>query len=122
MDHSPGFLNMVNEAKPRVNEISLEEALEKLSANPGAVLLDVREDYEWNAGHVKKASHLGKGILERDIEKRYPAKDTLLLMYCGGGYRSILAADAAQKMGYTSVFSIDGGYKAMESSGWPIES
>lgn len=122
MDHSPGFLNMVNEAKPRVNEISLEEALEKLSANPGAVLLDVREDYEWNAGHVKKASHLGKGILERDIEKRYPAKDTLLLMYCGGGYRSILAADAAQKMGYTKVFSIDGGYKAMESSGWPIES
>jgi rhodanese-related sulfurtransferase len=121
MDHSTGFLNMVNEARPRVKEISLSEALEKLSDTPGAVLLDVREDYEWNAGHVKKATHLGRGVLERDIEKRFPDKATPLLMYCGGGFRSVLAADSAQKMGYNNVFSIEGGYKAMQDSGWPIE-
>ncbi len=121
MDHSTGFLNMVNEARPRVKEISLSEALEKLSDTPGAVLLDVREDYEWNAGHVKKATHLGRGVLERDIEKRFPDKATPLLMYCGGGFRSVLAADSARKMGYSNVFSIEGGYKAMQDSGWPME-
>lgn len=121
MDHSPGFLEIVNEAKPRVSEISLEQALTKLSSESTVVLVDVREDYEWKAGHVKKAVHLGKGILERDIEKRFPDKATPLLLYCGGGYRSILAADVAQRMGYTQVYSIDGGYKAMVDNSWPIE-
>lgn len=122
MEHSAGFLEYVNEAKPRVKEISPTEALEQLSDNGQAVLVDVREDYEWNAERVKKAVHLGKGILERDIEKRFPDKATPLYMYCGGGFRSILTADTAQKMGYTQVFSIEGGFKGIKEAGWPVES
>ena len=115
MEHSPGFLDVVNEAKPRVKELTPEEALEKLADSPDSIIVDVREDYEWNAGHVQKAVHLGKGVLERDIEKKFPNKQTTLLMYCGGGYRSILTADVAQKMGYSNVFSISGGYKGIVS-------
>ena len=120
MDHSPGFLDLVNEARERVTEVNLEEALDRMASNTQTILLDVREDYEWNAGHVQKAVHLGKGIIERDIEKRFPDKSTPILMYCGGGFRSILTADAAQKMGYTEVVSIQGGYKAIKDAGWPI--
>jgi len=122
MDHSPGFLKLVTEAKMRVREISIEEARARLAQNPKAVLIDVREDNEWNAGHAAEAKHLGKGILERDLEKMFPDMDTELILYCGGGFRSALSADAAQKLGYKNVFSLAGGYKAMTKANWPIKS
>lgn len=120
MDHSPGFLRIVNEAKTRVREVSLEEARARLAANPRAVLLDVREDAEWAAGHAAEARHLGKGILERDIERLIPDPETELILYCGGGYRSALSCDVAQRMGYRNVWSLAGGYKAMVAAGWPM--
>ncbi len=119
MDHSPGFLKLVAEAKKHINEISVAEARAKLAANPKVVLLDVREDHEWEAGHAAEAAHLGKGILERDLEKCYPDPDTEIIMYCGGGYRSALSCDAAQKMGYRRVHSLIGGYKGLLAAGWP---
>jgi rhodanese-related sulfurtransferase len=118
MDHSPGFLKLTNEAKSHVNEISVAETRARLTTNPQAVLLDVREDHEWQAGHAAEAIHLGKGILERDLEKLYPNAQAEILMYCGGGFRSALSCDAAQKMGYRNVHSIMGGYKAMVQAGW----
>jgi rhodanese-related sulfurtransferase len=120
MDHSPGFLKMVNDAKAQVKQISLDQARERLAKNPKAVLLDVREDLEWQKGHAVEAKHLGKGILERDIESMFPDPNTELIMYCGGGFRSALTADAAQKMGYKNVFSLMGGYKAMVQAKWPM--
>src|ERR1700728_511707 len=103
MDHSPGFLKLVNEARPHVKEITIDQARERLAKNPKAVLLDVREDLEWQRGHAAQAAHLGKGILERDLEARYPDANAEIIMYCGGGFRSILTADVAQKMGYKNV-------------------
>jgi rhodanese-related sulfurtransferase len=120
MHHSPGFLKLVGEAKAHVNEISVAEARAKLAAHPQAVLVDVREDHEWQAGHAAEAVHLGKGILERDLEKRYPDMDTEIIMYCGGGFRSALTCDAAQRMGYKKVHSLIGGYKGMVAAGWPM--
>jgi len=120
MDHSPGFLKVVAEAKKHVNEISVAEARAKLAANPKVVLLDVREDHEWQAGHASEAAHLGKGIFERDLEKLYPDADTEIIMYCGGGFRSALTCDVALKMGYRKVHSLIGGYKGMVAAGWPI--
>jgi rhodanese-related sulfurtransferase len=119
MDHSPGFLKLVADAKTRVREISIEQVRAWLLQNPKIVLLDVREDSEWNAGHAAEAVHLGKGVLERDLEKIIPDVNAEIIMYCGGGYRSALACDAAQKMGYRSVHSLIGGYKAMVGAGWP---
>ena len=121
MDHSPGFLKLTNDAKSRVCEISIEQARERLKQNPKAVLMDVREDSEWSAGHAAEALHLGKGVLERDLEKMIPDVNTEIIMYCGGGFRSALACDAAQKMGYRSVHSLIGGYKAMVKAGWPMK-
>jgi rhodanese-related sulfurtransferase len=120
MDHSPGFLKIVNEAMPRIRELTLEQARARLAANPKAVLLDVREDAEWAAGHAAEARHLGKGVLERDIEKLLPDAGAEIIMYCGGGYRSALTCDVAQRMGYKNVFSLAGGYKAMAAAGWPM--
>lgn len=122
MDHSPGFLALVNDAKKRVNEVSVAEARARLTANPKAVLLDVREDNEWTAGHAAQAVHLGKGILERDLEKLYPDKNAEIIMYCGGGFRSALTCDAAQKMGYRNVSSLIGGYKGLVAADWPMKS
>jgi rhodanese-related sulfurtransferase len=122
MVHAPGFLNLVNDAKKRVNEISVAEARGRLAANPKVVLLDVREDNEWQAGHAAEAVHLGKGILERDLEKLFPDPKTEIIMYCGGGFRSALTADASQKMGYRNVHSLIGGYKGMMAAGWPMKS
>jgi rhodanese-related sulfurtransferase len=122
MIHSPGFLRVVDAARPQVAEITLEEARQRLDRNPTAVLLDVREDGEWDKGHAARALHLGRGVLERDIEERFPNKDTELLMYCGGGYRSVLACQTAQQMGYRNVFSIQGGYREMLAQGWPMTS
>jgi rhodanese-related sulfurtransferase len=120
MDHSPGFLKVVNETRPRIKEINLEEARARLGANPHAILLDVREDMEWAAGHAAQARHLGRGVLERDIEKQFPDTHAEIIMYCGGGYRSALACDIAQRMGYKNVASLAGGYKAMIQAGWEM--
>jgi rhodanese-related sulfurtransferase len=121
MVHSPGFLNLVNDAKKRVKEIGVADARARLVANPKIVLLDVREDNEWQAGHAAEAVHLGKGILERDLEKLFPDPQTEIIMYCGGGFRSALTCDAAQKMGYRNVFSLIGGYKGMLAVNWPMK-
>src|SRR5687768_4028394 len=120
MDHSPGFLKMVNDAKSRVKEVTIDQARERLKQNPKAVLVDVREDIEWQNGHAAEAIHLGKGVLERDIEKAIPEPNTELIMYCGGGFRSALTADVAQKMGYKNVYSLAGGYKALAAANWPM--
>src|SRR5438270_2925093 len=122
MDHSPGFLKLADDAKSRVREVTVEQAQARLKQNPQAILLDVREDSEWTAGHAAEAKHLGKGILERDLEKTYPDPNTEIIMYCGGGFRSAMTCDAAQKMGYQNVFSLAGGYKAMVKAGWPMKS
>ena len=119
MLHAPGFLKIVNDTRPLVKEIALEEARRRLEQNPQAILLDVREDKEWDKGHAVRAMHLGKGVLERDIEERISNKQTEILMYCGGGYRSVLACEVAQRMGYSNVFSIEGGYRAMTAANWP---
>ena len=111
---------MVNEAMPRIRELTLDQARARLAANPKTVLLDVREDAEWAAGHAAEARHLGKGVLERDIEKLLPDTGAEIIMYCGGGYRSALTCDVAQRMGYKNVFSLAGGYKAMAAAGWPM--
>lgn len=120
MDHSPGFLKLVAEAKKNVNEVSVAEARARLAANSKVVLIDVREDHEWQAGHAAEAVHLGKGILERDLEKLYPDTNTEIIMYCGGGFRSAMTCDAAQKMGYKKVHSLIGGYKGMVAAGWAM--
>ena len=122
MDHSPGFLKLVNEAKQHIRELSVTEARAHLSQNPKAILMDVREDHEWSQGHAAEAVHLGKGIFERDLEKQFPDHDAEIIMYCGGGFRSALTADAAQRMGYRNVFSLIGGYKALVAAGWPMKS
>jgi len=122
MDHSPGFLKIVNEARPYVKEITVEQVRERLAQNPQAVLMDVREDSEWTKQHAEQAMHLGKGILERDLESKFPDNNTEILMYCGGGYRSILTAAVAQQMGYRNVYSIIGGYKALVAAKWPMKS
>jgi rhodanese-related sulfurtransferase len=121
MVHSPGFLKIVSEARARINEITLNQARARLQQNPQAVLLDVREDNEWQQGHAVEAVHLGKGILERDLEKMFPNPNTEIIMYCGGGFRSALTADAAQRLGYRNVYSLIGGYKGLVAANWPIQ-
>jgi len=120
MEHAPGFLKVVNEVRPKITEITVEQARARLTENPKAILLDVREDREWDKGHAAQAIHLGKGVLERDIEKMIPDPNTELIMYCGGGYRSALTANVAQQMGYRKVASLIGGYKALVQAQWPM--
>ena len=120
MKHSEGFLKIVDDAKSRIREVSVEETRARMQANPKAKLIDVREDNEWNEAHASGAEHLGKGIIERDIEATVPDKSTELILYCGGGYRSALAADVLQNMGYTNVWSMAGGWKAWKESRAPI--
>jgi rhodanese-related sulfurtransferase len=122
MKHSEGFLKIVNDSKTRIKEVTVAETRDRLAANPNAKLIDVREDNEWDAAHAKGAIHLGKGIIERDIEATVPDKSTETILYCGGGYRSALAADVLQTMGYTNVWSMAGGWKAWKESGAPVES
>jgi len=122
MKHSEGFLKVVDDAKSRVREISVADTRQRMRANGHAKLIDVREDREWDAAHAAGAVHLGKGIIERDIETAVPDKDTELILYCGGGYRSALAADVLQRMGYTNVFSMAGGWRAWQEAGGEIES
>lgn len=121
MVHSPGFLAIVNDAKSRIKETDVDGYKAAVARGGRPLLVDVREESEYNAGHVKGAIHLGKGIIERDIEKRVPDKTTELVLYCGGGFRSALAADNLQKMGYTNVSSLDGGWRALKESGLELE-
>jgi rhodanese-related sulfurtransferase len=119
MEHSAEFLQVVDDAKSRIKEVSVSDAQER--TRHGAVLVDVREDNEWDAGHAAGAMHMGRGVIERDIVQNYPDKNTALILYCGGGFRSALAADMLQKMGYTNVFSMAGGWKAWKDAGAPVE-
>lgn len=119
MDHSKEFLELVTEVMPRVREVSAAEAIERFAG--GATLIDVREDNEWEAGHARGAIHMGRGVIERDIVHQIPNKDAELILYCGGGYRSALAADNLQKMGYTNVLSMAGGWTAWKEAGAPTE-
>jgi rhodanese-related sulfurtransferase len=121
MDHSPGFLAHVQGRRAHVHEVSVDEARAALASEPRAHLFDVREDLEWTAAHAEGARHLARGVVERDIEKLVPDKSTPLYLYCGGGFRSALSADALQQMGYTAVHSIAGGWRAWQESGAPIE-
>ncbi|HKS10744.1 MAG TPA: rhodanese-like domain-containing protein [Pyrinomonadaceae bacterium] len=120
MEHTQGFLNIVNDAKTRVREVSVAETQQRMREN-NATLIDVREDNEWDAAHATGAIHLGKGVIERDIERTVPDKDAELILYCGGGYRSALAVDAIQKMGYTNAFSMTGGWRAWNEEGGEVE-
>ena len=119
--HNPGFLALVNDAKSRIREVDVEQYKRMVSAGEAHLLIDVREDSEWAAGHAAGSLHLGKGIIERDIESKVPDKETTLVLYCGGGFRSALAGDALRQMGYKSVISLDGGWRAYQSSGMRIE-
>ncbi len=121
MKHSEGFLKLVNDAKSRIREVTVAETRERMRANNGIRLIDVREDREWEAAHAAGAEHLGKGIIERDIEAQVPDKGAELILYCGGGFRSALAADVLQQMGYTNVYSMAGGWKAWQESGSPVD-
>jgi rhodanese-related sulfurtransferase len=118
--HSPGFLRIVDDAKTRIREVSVEETRAALKSRRARVI-DVREDSEWDESHVKGARHIGKGIIERDIEKFAPDKSTALILYCGGGFRAALAADSLQRMGYTNVRSMAGGWRAWNDAGGPTE-
>lgn len=120
MDHSPGFLRLVEDARSRVREVSVAEARDRVDKGQ-AKLVDVREESEWAAGHARGAQHLGKGVIERDIEKQIPDKNAEVILYCGGGYRSALSADALQRMGYTNVHSMAGGWRAWEAAGGSVE-
>jgi rhodanese-related sulfurtransferase len=119
--HASGFLNLVNDAKSRIQQIDIERYKQLLDSGVKHLLVDTREDREWDAGHAAGATHLSKGIIERDIEATVPDHAAKIVLYCGGGFRSALAADALQKMGYTDVISLDGGWKAWNAAGLPIE-
>jgi rhodanese-related sulfurtransferase len=121
MAHNPGFLKLVNDAKARVRQTDIEGYKKMVKAGLPHVLVDTREESEWAAGHVAGAVHLSKGIIERDIETQAPDKDATLVLYCGGGFRSALAADNLRQMGYTNAISLDGGWKALKESGLPLD-
>jgi rhodanese-related sulfurtransferase len=118
-DHPEGFLKLVKEAKTRIKEEDFRDIKKKLDAGEPMIIVDTREDNEWARGHIPNAVHLGKGVIERDIEKAIPDKDATLVLYCGGGYRSALAADNLQRMGYRNVISMDGGWRSWTEAGFP---
>ena len=119
--HSPGFLALVADAKQRVREIGIMEYRDRIAKGELWTLIDIREDHEWDRGHLPGAIHLSRGILERDIEKTIPDKDEPIVLQCGGGFRSALSADNLQRMGYRNVVSLDGGYRGWCSAGFPVE-
>ena len=119
MKHSEGFLRLVNEARSRIRETNVAEVKKRMDAGEKFALVDVREESEWARGHLPNAVHLGKGIIERDIELRFPDKNSEIVLYCGGGFRSALSADNLQKMGYTQVSSMDGGWRGWLEAGHP---
>jgi rhodanese-related sulfurtransferase len=119
MVHSPQFLKLVQDAKQRVKETNVPHVKKRIDAGERLILVDVREDNEWAKGHLPGAVHMGKGVIERDIEKQVPDVHTKLILYCGGGFRSALVADNLQKMGYTNVESMDGGWRGWTEAGLP---
>ena len=121
MRHSLRFLQIVEDAKKRIKEVTVDEVKSDRDANTDFILVDTREDSEWDAGHASGAIHLGKGVIERDIENAIPETTKKIVLYCGGGYRSALAADTLQKMGYTNVYSLAGGWRAWNQAGLPVE-
>jgi rhodanese-related sulfurtransferase len=121
MKHSPAFLKIVEDAKSRIREADFRDIKRRLDTRDKIALVDVREESEWAQGHLPGAVHLGKGVIERDVEQAFPDKDAPLVLYCGGGYRSALAADNLQKMGYTNVISMDGGWRGWTDAGFPVE-
>jgi rhodanese-related sulfurtransferase len=121
MKHSAGFLKIVEDAKSRIKEEDFRETKRRLDTRDKLTLIDVREESEWARGHLPGAVHRGKGVIERDIEQSFPDKDAPLVLYCGGGFRSALAADNLQKMGYTNVISMDGGWRGWTEAGFPTE-
>jgi len=121
MKHSEAFVQLVNESRARIKETNVAEVKARLDAGEKFALIDVREDNEWARGHIPGAVHLGRGIIERDIEQRFPDKSAELVLYCGGGYRSAMSADNLQKMGYTNVSSMDGGWRGWNEAGFPTE-
>lgn len=121
MQHNPRFLALVNEVRQRVDEVDVHQVKRWMEQSRPFVLLDVREESEWNKGHLPSAQYMGRGILERDIETSFPELDTPLVLYCGGGFRSVLAADNLQQMGYRDVISMDGGYRGWVGAGYPVE-
>ena len=121
MKHNPGFLKLVDQARARVKECTVVDVQSRMARGEQFHFIDVREDHEFAKDHAKGAYHLGKGIIERDIETMIPEKQAAIILYCGGGFRSVLAADALQQMGYTNVVSMDGGIKAWREAGYPLE-
>lgn len=121
MDHSAAFLKIVDDAKAHIRELTIVQTRERIEKDPAVKLIDVREDREWGLGHISGAEHIGKGVIERDIEAKIPNKDTEVILYCGGGFRSALSAEALQKMGYTNVYSMDGGWREWASAGYPVD-
>ena len=121
MAHAAKFLALVNDAKKRVKETNVADVKRRIDAGEKFVLVDVREESEWAQGHLPGAIHLGKGILERDLEQMVPDLNREIIMYCGGGYRSVLTAQVAQKMGYRNVYSLMGGYKGLVQAKWPMK-
>ncbi len=119
--HTPGFLKVVTDAKSRVRECTVDDVKARLDRGDKVVLIDVREESEYAAEHLPGALHLSKGIIERDVETRFPDPATELVLYCGGGFRSALAADNLQKMGYTNIISMDGGHRVWKERGYPLE-
>ena len=118
--HAEAFLSIVNDARTRVKEADFRDIKKRIDAGEKMILVDTREDNEWARGHIPGAIHLGKGIIERDIEKTVPDKNAFLVLYCGGGFRSALAADNLQKMGYKNVISMDGGWRGWTEAGFPV--
>ncbi len=121
MQHNPGFLAIVDDARKRVRECQIEDLKSAIDQQQDASIVDVREESEFSAGHIPGAIHLGKGVIERDIESKIPDHNRKIYLYCGGGYRSALAADNLQKMGYSNIISVDGGFKGWKQAGHPIE-
>lgn len=122
MVHSPQFLKLVDDAKKRVKETNVPELKKRVDAGEKLIVVDVREDNEWAKGHIPDAVHMGRGVIERDVEHQIPDTGTKLVLYCGGGFRSALVADNLQKMGYTNVESMDGGWRGWLAAGFPTVS
>lgn len=118
--HSPGFLSIVNDAKMRIRECNVHDVKRWLDAGEDFHLIDVREESEWSRGHLPSAEHLSKGTIERDVESKFPDKQAKLVLYCGGGFRSALAADNLQKMGYANVISMDGGFRGWQAANFEL--
>lgn len=121
MEHSSAFLALVNEARKNIKEVSIDDVREMMDESRDFALIDVREESEWSRGRIAGAVYLGKGIIERDIERFIPDTSKEIVMYCGGGFRSVLTTETLQKMGYTNVYSMAGGWREWRESGFAIE-